>query len=53
MSRWTKLADLSQWSAGSRFYCEVASAPAVTDSGPDPDLAVIVGSLISGESIFE
>jgi hypothetical protein len=53
MSPWTKLAGLSRWKVGSRFYCETASGTAVTDSGPDPDLAVMVGSLISGEGIFK
>ncbi len=51
MSRWTKPAGLSRCSADSHFYCETASVPAVTDSGPD--LAVTVGSLISGEGSFE
>lgn len=51
MLRWTKLAGLSQWSADSSVYCETVSVPAVTDSGPD--LAVIVGSLISGDGIFK
>ena len=51
MSRWTKPADLSRWNADSRPYCEMASVPPVTDSGPD--LAVTVGWLSSGEGIFE
>jgi len=51
MSRWTKLADPSRWSGDDRFYCETASVPAVTDSGPD--LTVIAGSLTSDEGIFK
>ena len=51
MSRWTKPAGRFRCSAGSRVYCDTASAPAVTDSGPD--LAVTVGSLVLDEGIFK
>ena len=51
MSQWTKPAGRSRWSADSGVYGETASVPAVTDSGPD--LAVIVGSLTSGDGIFK